>query len=681
MLQVSLDRAIQLGEQYLQGQNWVAARAVFQRIAAAHPTNAAAWRGLGLVEHWSGGSDAIAYMRRAVELQPDWTEALNNLCALLLGARRFHEAIKAMRHYLAQRPNDVEVLVNLGSALGISGRVLESIDIYRQAISFDPNHAVALNNLGTALGQLGRTDEGIAMLRRAVTVRPDYQIAWTNLGGGLATAGQTDDALEAYRRALLLKADDVWALSGTGTALRDLGKASEALDYYRQSLRLEANPAVHSNLVMCLFYIEQATAGDVLAEAIRFARQHAEPLTAAADRRNRPAHPATRIAGAAIVQDVGGDGETGEEGEGPAVIDRPLRVGYISPEFISHPVGWFMLPLLEHHDRAAVEAIGYCGAALEDGQTRRLKAQTAKWRNIVGLDDASAAKLIHQDGIDILVDLCGHTGSNRLLVMARRPAPVQVTYLWHAGTTGLSAIDWRLSDPWIDPDGVAAAYSERTIRLSSYWCYRPPIETGELGPPPSEIGEPITFGCLNEPGKMSDGTLAAWTRILAAVPGSRLMVHAPAGSTRPRIEAAMDRHGLGHERLICVGKMSLADYFACHRRIDIVLDSFPWAGGTTSCDAIWMGVPIVTLAGRTAVGRGGVSILNLIGHGELVASDIDEYVSIATSLANNPRRLADLHKSLRGEMASSPLMDERKHAREIERAYRWMWQMWKSQGV
>jgi predicted O-linked N-acetylglucosamine transferase (SPINDLY family) len=552
----------------------------------------------------------------------------------------------------------------------------ESIETYRRVLAIKPNHKVALNNLGTSLGRIGKTDEAIAFLRRAVIVDPAYQNAWTNLGGALSAGRQSDEALDAFRRALAMKADDIWALNGTANALRDLGRASEALEFYRKSLQLEPRPDVLSNLVMCLFYIEASTARDILAEAIRFEREFAAPVTREADPSARTIPPIDEVLATSAVEDVGDIAEI--PGQLASLIGRPLRVGYLSPEFVGHPVGWFMLPLLEHHDRKVVEIVGYFDSPYVDEQTRKLKAQTSLCRDITDVDDTTVANLIRQDRIDILVELSGHTGSNRLMLMARRPAPVQVTYLWHAGTTGMSAIDWRFGDRWFDPDGVEAAYTERTIRLGSYWCYRPPLDAGEPGPSPVASGEPITFGCLNEHGKITEVTLSAWARILSATPNSRLLIHAPAASSRRRIEAVLDRHGLAHDRLIGIGKLKLADYFDCYRRIDIALDPFPYGGGTTSCDAIWMGVPVVTRAGRTAVGRGGISILSLIGHPELVADNVEQYVDTAVALAADVSRLVKMRTSLRGEMAGSLLMDEVTHARQIERAYLRMWQIYKS---
>jgi predicted O-linked N-acetylglucosamine transferase (SPINDLY family) len=296
----------------------------------------------------------------------------------------------------------------------------------------------------------------------------------------------------------------------------------------------------------------------------------------------------------------------------------------------------------------------------------------------VGLSDTEAADLIRQDRIDVLVDLTMHMAQNRLLIFARKPAPVQVTYLAYCSTTGLETIDYRLSDPYLDPLGQdESCYSEQTLRLpQTYWCYQMDLPIPEAGPLPAAAAGHITFGCLNNFCKVSEPALAVWTRLLRAMPNSQLLLHAHEGSHRQRLQQRMEREGIESSRVRFVGFKPAEEYFDLYRQIDIALDTFPYGGGTTTCDALWMGVPVVSLVGKTAVGRGGLSILSNVGLPELAARSEDEYVRIASDLASDLPRLSDLRSTLRQRMGQSPLMDAPRFARNMEAAYRQMWRGW-----
>jgi predicted O-linked N-acetylglucosamine transferase (SPINDLY family) len=358
--------------------------------------------------------------------------------------------------------------------------------------------------------------------------------------------------------------------------------------------------------------------------------------------------------------------------------DRRLRVGYVSPDFRHHPVGRFLLPLLESHDRRSFEIFGYASVDVPDTMTDRCRAHTDVWRNMLGSSDEQVARTIRQDRIDILVDLSVHMAKNRLLVFARKPAPVQVTYLAYCGTTGLSTIDYRLTDPYLDPPGQdEQIYTEQSVRLpETYWCYQPAIETPPVNALPAlDVGH-VSFGSLNNFCKVTPATLAAWGRLLQAVPQSRLLLHARSGSHRDRVRKFLAEQGVSPERLEFIDFQPMAEYFAAYQQIDVALDPFPYGGGTTTCDALWTGVPVVSLAGETAVGRGGLSILSNIGLPGLAARDPDEYVRIAAELALDLPRLTELRATLRQRMQSSPLMDAARFARGVEAAYREMWRRW-----
>ena len=296
----------------------------------------------------------------------------------------------------------------------------------------------------------------------------------------------------------------------------------------------------------------------------------------------------------------------------------------------------------------------------------------------VGLSDEELAAAVHQDRIDMLVDLTMHMAHNRMLVFARKPAPVQVTYLAYCGTTGLDTIDYRLTDPYLDPPGADEQfYSEQSIRLpETYWCYRPAVDSPPVGPLPALAAGRLTFGCLNNFCKVTEPTLAAWCRLLRVLPDSRLLLHAARGSHRDRVRAILAEQGVSSDRLVFVDGVPILEYLRLYEQIDVALDPFPYGGGSTTCDALWMGVPVVSLAGKTAVGRSGLSILSNIGLPELIASDVDQYVRIAAELAADLPRLAALRATLRERMQKSPLMDAPRFARNVEAAYREMWRRW-----
>jgi predicted O-linked N-acetylglucosamine transferase (SPINDLY family) len=358
--------------------------------------------------------------------------------------------------------------------------------------------------------------------------------------------------------------------------------------------------------------------------------------------------------------------------------DRRLRIGYVSPDFREHPVGRFMLPLLSHHDRNQFEIYCYTDVRRVDALTETLKSHTDIWQSTSGLSDEQLVELVRRDQIDILIDLTMHMKGSRLLTFARKPAPVQITYLAYCSTTGLTAIDYRLSDPWLDPVGMdETVYSEKTIRLArTYWCYPRPDGAPDLIPPPSTHSGQVTFGCLNNYCKVTTLTLSLWRDLLSNVAQSRLILHALEGQHRQNALDHFATAGIAPNRIEFVGQVPLKEYLAQYNRIDIALDPFPYGGGTTTCDALYMGVPVVSLSGDTAVSRGGLSILSNLDHPELVASNPDEYLQIAASLASDPSRLAELRRTLRDQMQASVLMDARTFARDVEAAFRGAWANW-----
>jgi predicted O-linked N-acetylglucosamine transferase (SPINDLY family) len=357
--------------------------------------------------------------------------------------------------------------------------------------------------------------------------------------------------------------------------------------------------------------------------------------------------------------------------------DRRLRVGYMSPDFRVHPVGRFTAALLAHHDHENFEIFCYSNVIQPDRLTARIKPLADVWRVINGMDNPQFAAIVRQDQIDILVDLTMHLEKGRLLAFAEKPAPIQVTYLAYCSTTGLSTIDYRLSDPYLDPPENEECYSEKTVRLpETYWCYEAPAGAPAVSDLPAMRTGRVTLGCLNNFSKVNGQTLECWATLLAGVPESRLILSCPEGSARERIAEVFGTKDVNTDRLEFVSRMAFEKYLVLHGQIDIALDPFPYAGGTTSCDALYMGVPVVTLAGKTAVSRGGASLLSNLGLNDLIAHSAEEYVQIAIALARDLPRLTELRQTLRTRMERSPLMDAGRFVGNLEKIYRDLWRQW-----
>jgi protein O-GlcNAc transferase len=595
-------------------------------------------------------AEAEASLQRALGLKADYREAYHSLGTALMLQGKPREAATHFQQALRLRPGHVGAHLDLGNAFREQGRLEEAVASYRQAVRLRPDHAEAHNNLGNALLELGRTKEAETRLRHALRLRPDYARAAYNLGLLLWTLGRLEEAESSYLQAVSLKPDYARAYLNLGNTLKDQGRLDDAIAAYRTAISLEPDDdGYHGSLILAMHYhpgYDQRAIGD---ECRRWSHRHAEPLA-------RDIHPHTN----------------------PPDPDRRLRIGYVSPEFRNHIDGWLMAPLLSNHDRRGFEIFCYARVAHPDSHTERLRGHADTWRDTRGLSDRQTADLVRGDRIDILVDLKVHTAGNELLVFARKPAPVQVSWLGYPGTTGLPAIDYRLTDPYLDPPGLLDAfYSEESLRLpDTFWCYDPPTDSPSVNALPAQESGSITFGCLNNFCKVNDGCLALWAEVLRAVPRSRLVLRAPRGPARVHVLAVLERGGIFAARVHFVDTRPRTEYLKLYHRIDLALDPFPYNGHTTSLDAFWMGVPTLTLVGPTAVGRAGWSQLCNLGLRELAAETPEHFVAIATRLAGDWPGLAELRGTLRRRMSQSPLMDAPRFARNMEHAYRQIWRRW-----
>jgi predicted O-linked N-acetylglucosamine transferase (SPINDLY family) len=656
MAQPTIQQTFDLAIQHHRAGRLREAEELYRLILAQRPENADAMQNLGIIAHESGRNDvAVDLFHRAIALKPNLPEAHNNLGNALRGQGQLDEAIAAYRKAIALRGNYAEAHYNLGIGLKDQGQLDQAIAAFRRAIALKPNYAEAHNNLGIALRDQGQLDEAISAYRQAIALNPNFFAAHSNLGTALRDRGQSDEAIAAYRQAIALQPRSAEAHSNLGIALADQGQLDEAIVACRHAIDLNPDlPETHSNLIFTMYYDPAQGAQAIAEEQRRWNRRHAEPLRKYILTHSNDLSP-----------------------------DRRLRIGYVSPDFRDHSVGRNLLPLFQHHDRRQFEITCYAHVRCPDAMTGEFQRNADGWRNIAAVSDEQVAKQIRQDRIDVLVDLALHTANNRLLVFARKPAPVQATFAGYPGSTGLSAIDYRLSDPYLDPpDMDESVYSERTIRLpDSFWCYDP-LEGREIpvnSLPARETGV-FTFGCLNKFFKLNESVLALWARVLREVENSRLLILAQPGGHRRRTLDRLAREGIASTRVEFSPPQPRLEYLKLYHRIDLGLDSFPYNGHTTSLDSFWMGVPVVTLAGQTVVGRGGLSQLTNLGLPELIARTPEQYVRLAAELAGDLPRLAELRRTLRGRMEASALMDAPRFARNIEAAYRQMWRDWCAMG-
>ena len=719
---VTIPQAVEIAIQHHQAGRLAEAEAIYRQILAHDPRQSDALHLLGVIAHQVGRNDlAVDLIRQAIELSPNVPEFHSNLGEAYRKLGALDSAVAAYRRAIAIKPDYAEAQINIGVALSDQGRMSEAIAAYRKAIEVRPNYAEAHNNLGAALAQEGQIDEAIATYRRAIEIKPDYAEAHNNLGDalrrkcrfdeaiascrtalalkpGLAEGhnnlgnalkenGQLEEAIAAYRRAIELKPDLAESHNNLGFTLRDQGRLDEAIAASRQAIQLRPDYAeahnnigtmlkergqleeavaayrragqirpdyviAHSNLLLGLHYLPDLDAPSLFQEHRLWDQIHAQPL-------------------ARLIAPHGNDPNP----------ERRLRVGYVSPDFREHSVTYFIENLLAGHDPDWVEAFCFSDVVRADPTTARLQQYAQHWRDITTMSDSQIAEMIRRDQIDILVDLAGHTAHNRLLVFARKPAPIQVTWLGYPNTTGMSAMDYRLTDAYADPPGTTEhLHSERLVRLpETFACFRPAEDSPAVGPLPAIERGYVTFASLHTQAKLNERVLAWWAGILRQVPDSRVLMVATGLDEISRQRSLIDffgGKGVGPERLEFRGRQSLQQYLAIHNEVDVLLDTHPFTSHTISCHALWNGVPVVTLAGDRHYSRMVTSVLLNLSLPELIAQTPDEYVRIAGELAGNLPRLAELRSTLRERMQASPLTDGPRFTRHVEQAYREMWRAW-----
>ncbi len=608
---------LQMAQQLFRMQRFDDAQAMLKPLLKTTPQNADLWHFLGAIQSESGqGAAALDSLQKATKLVP----------------------------------GEAKYWFTLGAAYDKLGQADKAMAALREATKRQPRMFEAHFNLGNVLRASGRNGEAVAAYRAAIEAKPDFAQAWANLGDALRQLSQLDEAVSAYRQALQAMPNSAQIHSNLGLILQRQGKVAEALACFHKALSIQPDFAIAaSNELLAAQYFHGYTAAELFDKHRQFGERFEAPLKATWPRHGNEPDP-----------------------------ERRLKVGYVSPDLRAHSVASFIRPVLRQHDRQQVEVSCYYSNAFRDAVTDQIEADVDRWVQCDAMSDDQLAAKIQADGIDILIDLSGHTAGNRLLTFARKPAPVQVTWVGYPGTTGLTAMDYRLSDHHVDPVGVTEAqHTEKLLRLSTMIPFKPSPDSPPVNTLPAMSGAPFTFACLNNISKLNERVFAAWAQVLKQVPGSRLILgNASDEGTRQWLQDQFQRVGVEADRLVLKPRLSKQDYFALHHEIDLALDCYPYNGGTTTMHSLWMGVPVVTLLGdRPAALQGGANVSH-VGLPQFVAQDEAEYVRLAVQYAHDLTGLNQVRQSVRGLMGGLVKDDSLDTVRELEQVYRQIWRDW-----
>jgi predicted O-linked N-acetylglucosamine transferase (SPINDLY family) len=625
------------------------ATSAYRRALAINPKHALALNNLGVSLHAAGKvNDAVDAFRRALAAAPDYAEAHYNLARALAELGQHEDAIAGYSRAAAIKPDYTAAYINRGAALEALNRYQEAEESLQQALVIEPKSIEAHNNLGVVLRALKRYDDAIACLQQAVTIDPTFAEAWNNLGNALKDAHRHAEAVDHYRQAIAIKPDYAVAWSNLGNALGLLNRHDEAIVCYRKALEINPDfPEAHSFLIFTLDFLSGSGFEEQQRERALWYRRHGLRFAAAVKPHENDRDP-----------------------------DRRLRIGYVSADFRRHSAALAFGPVVRGHDPSGFDVVLYSNVKVDDELTQTFKEAASLWRPVATLSDDALAAQIHSDRIDILVDLSGHTEGNRLLAFARKPAPVQMTAWGHALGTGIPGIDYFLADPVSVPADVRSLFAETVIDLPSIITYEAPAYAPAVRPSPVTLGRPLTFGCFNRLSKITPQTAFLWARLLGDVTGARLVLkdsQLSNATERQRMADAFSALGIDPARLVLLPGTPHADHLAAYGEMDIALDPFPTNGGVTTTEALWMGVPVVALLGRSVSSRVSAGILAALGLDDWIARSEDEYLAIAARYAADPVALAALRQHLRPKMQASPVGNAQAYCRAVEGVYRSAW--------
>jgi len=562
---------------------------------------------------------------------------------------RLPQAQALYQQILQADPNHPDALQLLGLIEHQQGHSAHAITLIQKAILARPTDASFYFNLGNMHQDLGQLDEAIACFKQTLRLQPGFVDAWLGLGTALKAQSRLDEAIESYQRVVAIQPDHPDAHFNLGNAFMAHNQYAQALASFRLAVQLQPDHSGASgNLLFTLQHLVTISPDEVCREHLSYAQRFETPLK----RYWRP-HPNPRKPG------------------------RRLKVGYVSGDFRQHAVAYFIEPILANHDKAVVELYGYANHPLHDAYTERIAAHMDHWLVCNTLSDDELAERIRADGIDILVDLSGHTAHHRLMVFARKPAPVQATYIGYPDTTGLASMDYRITDPWLDPPGLTECYhSETLVRIPGGMSYRPDPGAPEVNALPALTSGELILASFNNQRKVNPAVVQLWSRILHALPQARLMLgNVNDAPIKQRLLSMFSQNNVAPERLILLAEMPMPDYHLTHHQIDLALDPFPYNGTTTTMQTLWMGVPVITLAGNNAKSRCGVSLMSRVDLPEFICQTEDAYVQCAVKFANDLPTLNAVRQSLRARM-TAPQCQPETITRQLEAAYRNMWQTW-----
>lgn len=627
------------------------AKALCLEILLLDPCHAHTYHLLGGLALQIGDFErAVVTIQKAVLLNCNVSEFHYNLATAFSALGSLSEAAESYQRALALEPDFVEALCDLGDVLAGAGKLSEAIERYERALLIDPNLLGVLCSLGDALQSQGNFIQAIHRYEQALAIKPGVVEVLCNLGVALKALGRVENAIQRFEQALIIKPDLPEVLCNLGGALKDQGKLAESISMFQRALALMPDLAVaHSGLLLTMQYMPVFTAEEQFASHQQYAARFESPIKA-----DWPHH------------------------NNKPDVSKRIRIGYVSGDFKNHSAAYFFEPILAAHTKSEVEIFCYHNNTFDDDYSHRMAAHADHWIPCSAMNDAQLYERIRLDGIDILVDLSGHTANNRLPVFARKPAPVQATWIGYAGTTGLTAMDYRITDAFMDPIGKSEHFhSETLIRLpSSNVAYRPVPGCPQVNTLPAFKNDTFVFASLNNLAKLNPSVVDLWCRILRAIPHSRLML----GNVNSKEVAGwildlFSQRGIAGTRLMLKPTVPSLDYLTLHHEVDLALDPFPYNGGTTSMHSLWMGVPVLTLAGEHSVSRVGAAVLARAGLSQFVAKSEEEYMQIAVSIAKDLPALGRIRGSLRDQMRSAE-SDPVNITRELEFAYRSIWQKW-----
>ncbi|WP_175746836.1 tetratricopeptide repeat protein [Burkholderia ambifaria] len=689
----SCSRAIELRPGYAEAYNNLgnvlqdlgeldAAAASYGKAIAFHPAYAEAHSNLGnVLRTQERHADAIVHYRRAIELNPALRVAHRGLAIALRATDDFDGALEHARAGL--EPDDAEGHCTLGRSLRSMNDFDGAARLFERACEIDPGYAPAWCRLGELRCQQGEYEESLRLCRHAIELDPELADAYNFLGLAYHNLDRMAASELSHRHAIDLNPDDADAHHNLAAALFRLDKLDEAMSEYRIAQELGVDPVKIQLTLGDILWAKRDFAGAVA--AFREAVEHDPHRAYARLLFNMSSSPAFAPEEWVVDAQRYGDYLSRDarllshdrEQRALQARGRPLRVGFVSGDLRQHPVGIFLESVLAHLDRTRIEPHAYVTFVVEDDVTARLKSGFASWKKLTCLNRDQAARMIHDDGIDVLVDLAGHTNWSGLPVFAHRPAPVQASWLGFFATTGCRAIDYFIGDPHTLPADEAHHFVEQPWHLpDSYLCFTPPAYDVAVGPLPMATNGGVTFGCFGKLTKISDDVIALWSRLLHALPDARLMLKAHELGASDLNRATLERfarHGIGAQQLILEGGSPRAEYFNAYNRIDIALSPFPYPGGTTTAEALWMGVPVIGMKGGRFVTHICESLLHAAGMGDWIAADEDAYLAKAIAFARDRDALAALRATLRERTLASPLCDAARFARNLEDAFHGMW--------